>query len=125
MSEPRVVNSNVAAPEPRTFLSIAIDAMHEFHRDHDAFPSAWHQLDISFSASPYYKGDHGTVPTMNDGADWRPKNCTYRYVIESATASSFRIIAVGPHGEVAYEATQSDTEPRRLIPEEPATPPHK
>ncbi|MCG6860492.1 MAG: hypothetical protein LJE70_04310 [Chromatiaceae bacterium] len=107
---------NIAAPEPENFLSLAMDAMADYHKIHGSYAAEWHQLDITFAAGPYRLGDTGTTPTPEHGASWTPKDCEYRYVIESATANGYRILAVSSADKVDYEATQAQKEPRRLTP---------
>lgn len=117
MNQP--TKSDIAPPEPIVFLELALYAMQEYHEQEQRFPAQWHDLDISFSGGPYYTyraGDQGTFPTKEDGTSWKPRDCDYRYVIESATATSFRIVALTPDNEVAYELTETMDSPRSLIP---------
>lgn len=107
-----------APPEPEVFLGIALKAMNDYHQKNQAFPAEWHQLDISFRGGPSYiyrVGDPGTFPTVEDKNVWQPKDCRFRYILEKATPTTFRIVAVTADDKIAYEATEKTKSPRRLL----------
>jgi hypothetical protein len=108
---------NIAPPEPVIFLELALDAMKKHGEENGFYPSKWHQLDVAFSGGPTYAyrvGEPGTFPTEADGNAWQPRDCQYRYVIESS-GQSFRITAQLPNKAVVYELTEKMEAPRKLM----------
>ena len=109
---------NIAPPEPVILLELAREVMHEYRQEYGLFPKEWYNLEIAFVGGPTYAyriGDPGTYPMPENGNSWQPKDCVYRYVIESATANTFRIIAVSPDGNIAYELTEKMDSPEKLL----------
>lgn len=120
---------NIAPPEPVIFLELALDAMKQYGEQKGSYPARWHHLDIAFAGGPTYAyrvGEPGTFPTETDGNAWQPRDCQYRYVIESS-GQTFRITARLPNNDVVYEITEKTEAPRKLMdsPLEAPIQPHK
>lgn len=115
-------SNDTGLPEPEVFLELAADAMAGHHEAHGAYPGSWHELSLTFAGRPYRTGEPGTFPVAADGSTWQPVDCRYRYVIEKADESTFRVIAYSPDGRAEYEITESQDEPRWLLPPEERRP---
>jgi hypothetical protein len=103
-------------PEPELFLWEAMQSLEAYRAQHGSYADRWDQLDITFALHGYHLDDPDIRPAPGTGAAWRPRGCTWTYVIKNATATTVLIRGVNAPRDFDWEIEPGMEHARKVAP---------